>query len=316
MELQTMTRMSKNGLRSKRIGVLLGGLSAEREVSLQSGSAILRALQARGYQAVPIDVDELVCRQLIAANVEVAFLGLHGRWGEDGCMQGMLEAMRIPYTGSGVLASALAMDNVVSKRLFAIAGLPTASWGYPATPETVLELGLPAVIKPRREGSSVGLSVVRAADQIVPAIERAGGSAAALVERYIAGRELSVAVLGEQEAARVLGSVEIRPAEGLYDYEAKYNRDDTQYVVPAPVPEATARRIAELALAVHRLLECSGATRTDFLWDGQDDPVVLEINTLPGMTSHSLLPKIAAHAGMSYDDLVEAMAQDAGLKNV
>ena len=309
-----MMAMSPEDLHGKRVGVLMGGLSAEREVSLQSGAAALQALRSRGYSTVGIDVGELACRQLIDAGVEVAFLVLHGRWGEDGCMQGMLESMRIPYTGSGVLPSALAMDKVVSKRLFDAAGLPTAPWRYPASAEAVRDLGLPAVVKPRREGSSVGLTVVRAQTEIERAIARAGGAEQALVERYVRGRELSVAVLGSGEEARCLGSVEIRAASGLYDYEAKYNRDDTQYLVPAPVPEPIARRIGELALAVHRLFECSGATRTDMMWDGVQEPVVLEINTLPGMTNHSLLPKIAAHVGMTYDDLVEAMLKDAGLK--
>jgi D-alanine-D-alanine ligase len=226
----------------------------------------------------------------------------------------MLEALGLPYTGSGVLASALAMDKVQSKRLMDHAGLPTSPWIYPATPAGLRDLGLPVVIKPRREGSSVGLTVVRDDAAIEPAIEHAGGSGNALAERYVAGREIAVAVLGHDAQARCLGTVEIRPAEGLYDYEAKYKREDTQYLVPAPIPEALAHQLAEQTLHIHRLFGCGGATRTDFMWDGQSAPAMLELNTIPGMTSHSLLPKIGAHAGMSYDDLVEAMLLDASLK--
>jgi D-alanine-D-alanine ligase len=301
-------------LKERQVGVLMGGLSAEREVSLESGGAVLQALLERGYRAVGLDVDISLCRQLLEEQVAVAFIALHGRYGEDGCVQGLLEAMQIPYTGSGVLASAAAMDKLCAKRLMESVSLPTAPFRFPATPEAVLDLGLPVVIKPRCEGSSVGLTVVRDASEVAAAIRRAGGPEAALVERFIEGRELSVAVLGSGADVRCLGSVEIRPAAGIYDYEAKYKRDDTEYLVPAPVPEAAARRLADLAVAVHRLLECSGATRTDFIWNGARDPVVLEINTIPGMTSHSLLPKIAAHAGMGYADLVESMLRDASLK--
>jgi D-alanine-D-alanine ligase len=206
------------------------------------------------------------------------------------------------------------MDKVIARKLMETESIPTPVWRYPVTPELVLEMGLPAVIKPRSEGSSVGLTILREAGEIASAIEQAGGLSGALVERYIMGRELSVAVLGQGDDARCLGSVEIRPAVNFYDYDAKYNRNDTRYIVPAPVPETIQRRIAALALAVHRLLGCDGATRTDFLWDEQQEPVVLEINTIPGMTGHSLLPMIAAHAGLSYEDLVEAILEQASLK--
>jgi D-alanine-D-alanine ligase len=301
-------------LKNKRIGVLMGGLSAEREVSLETGAAVFAALQRRGYDSVDLDVDRQVCQRLNQEGVELAFIALHGRYGEDGCMQGMLEAMGLPYTGSGVLASALAMDKVHSKRLFETFGLPTAAWSYPSTPEAVRSLGLPAVIKPVREGSSVGLSVVREEGELERALEDAGGPDAALAERYVAGREIAVGVLGSGDEARCLGSVEIRPADGLYDYEAKYLRDDTEYLCPAPVPAPVQERLAALALAAHRAIGCSGATRVDFIWDGHDDPFVLELNTIPGMTSHSLLPMVAKLQGLSFADLVEAMLQDASVR--
>jgi D-alanine-D-alanine ligase len=306
--------MDRAQLKSKNIAVLLGGLSAEREVSLETGAAVDEALVRRGYRTVRLDADRELPGRLVEAKAEVAFIALHGRYGEDGCVQGLLETMGIPYTGSGVLASALAMDKVQSKRLYQIAGLPTAEWRYPATQEAILDLGLPAVVKPRREGSSVGMTVVRQSNQIKEAIEQAGGAEEALAERYVPGREIAVGVLGYRAGARSLGSVEIRPADGVYDYEAKYKRDDTQYLVPAPVSAELQQRLAELAVAVHRLTDCAGATRTDFIWDGRGEPRVLEINTIPGMTSHSLLPKIAALQGMDYDDLVEAMLEGAALR--
>jgi D-alanine-D-alanine ligase len=300
-------------MKQKQVAVLLGGLSSEREVSLESGNAVLRALQSRGYRVVAVDVDRLVAQRLLEHKVEVAFIALHGRHGEDGCIQGLLEAMNIPYTGTGVIGSALGMDKVMCKRLFDVAHIPTTKWRYPASRAAAVELGVPLVVKPRAEGSSVGVTVVRRMEELDEALARAG-KAPALLERFVKGRELQVAVLGHGEAARCLGSVEVRPAEGIYDYAAKYLRNDTRYLVPAPVPAEVQARLAETAVAVHRLLECSGATRTDMLWDGEGEPLVLEINTLPGLTGHSLLPKIAAHQGMSYEDLVEALLLDATIK--
>lgn len=300
----------KDELKTKKIGVLLGGLSEEREVSLASGGAVLAALLRRGYRAEAIDVDAGVCARLQQEGVEVAFVVLHGTLGEDGCIQGLLETMRLPYTGSGVQASAMAMDKPLCKALFAAAGLATAPWSYPTDPAQAEALGLPVVVKPRREGSSVGLTVVREAAGLPGAIARAGD---AMAERYVGGHELSVGVLGHGAGARVLGSVEIRPAEGLYDYAAKYDRDDTLYLVPAPLPAEVRRQIEHDALCAHRLLECRGATRTDFRWEGEGPAQILELNTIPGMTDHSLLPKVAAEAGLSYDDLVEQMLLGASL---
>ncbi len=304
--------MARADLKEALIAVLMGGLSAEREVSLQSGQAMLEALNRKGYKALAIDIGEDLCHRLAASGAGVALIALHGTWGEDGCVQGLLETLRLPYSGSGVAASAMAMDKVITKRLMGWAGLPTAEWRYPATAAAVAELGLPVVVKPRREGSSVGLSVVRAEAEVAPALERAGD---ALVERYIPGREFAVGVLGEGPQARVLGSVEIRPAGGHYDYAAKYTRDDTQYLAPAPVPPEVEAQMARAALDLHRLLGCRGGTRADLRWDGAAAPQLLEINTIPGMTSHSLLPKVAALQGMSFDDLVEALLQGARLEN-
>ena len=298
-------------LKNKRIGLLLGGTSAEREVSLETGRANAEALRRRGYNVTEIDVDQTVCQRLIQAGIEVAYIALHGTGGEDGCIQGLLETMGIPYTGSGVQASAVAMDKVTTKRLYEMAGIPVAQWRYPATTEGALELGLPVVVKPRREGSSVGLTVVEQPGQIAAALELARDP---MLERYVPGKELSVGVLGSGADAVCLGSVEIQAADGLYDYSAKYGRDDTRYLAPAPVPEDVARFIEQRSLQAHRLLECSGGTRTDFRWDTENDPVMLETNTIPGMTSHSLLPMVAELKGLSYDDLVERLLEGASLK--
>jgi D-alanine-D-alanine ligase len=306
--------MTPAELKERRIGVLMGGRSSEREISLQSGEAVLEALKARGYDAVGLDVGLDVCAQLSQREIEVAFIALHGRYGEDGCIQGLLESLEIPYTGAGVLASAMAMDKVVAKRLFEIQDIPTPPWALARSGEAAeaIALGFPLVVKPRAEGSSVGLKIV--ADEAALNAHLLQLGEETLVEAYITGREFSVAVIGEGKAARVLGNVEIRAAAGLYDYEAKYQRDDTEYLVPAPVSADISEAMGEFALKAHRLLQCTGATRSDFRYAGDGAPLLLEINTLPGLTSHSLLPKIAVHTGLSYEGLVEDIACQAAVK--
>ncbi|MBW2732915.1 MAG: D-alanine--D-alanine ligase [Deltaproteobacteria bacterium] len=301
-----------------RIGVLMGGRSAEREISLQSGNAMLKALRERGHEVVAVDVAEDVCARIMAAQMDVALLALHGRWGEDGCIQGLLEVQGIPYTGSGVRASANALDKVSTKRLLQAAGLPTPAWAFPATVEGGLALGFPLVLKPRSEGSSVGLHIVKDEAQLRTLLGGEDTASEALLEAYIPGRELTVGVMGSGEAAQVLGTLEIRAAGGLYDYGAKYEKDDTEYLVPAPLSEPQVLLLTRLALDVHRFLDCAGVTRVDFRWDrpesGATEPLVLELNTLPGMTAQSLLPKIAAHGGLSYGELVEQVVADGRLK--
>lgn len=291
----------------------MGGLSAEREVSLQTGGAVLAALLERGHDAVAVDWGQDPCRQLEEARVQVAFIALHGTWGEDGCVQGLLECLAMPYTGSGVQASAVAMDKHLTKTLIQVAGLPTPAWCYPATEEEVLDLGLPAVIKPRRDGSSVGLTIAREPSEIARALAAAHDP---MAEVYIPGRELSVGVLGHGDEATCLGSVEIKPRDGHYDYEAKYLSDDTVYLAPAPLPGDILQTMESQAVALHKLIGCHGGTRTDFRWDGEGAAQILEINTIPGMTSHSLLPMVAALRGLDYGDLCEALLQGACLKTV
>jgi D-alanine-D-alanine ligase len=293
-----------------RIGVLMGGPSAEREVSLETGANVLRALQGRGHDAVGLDWqagDDLAAR-LREGGVTVVWNALHGTYGEDGCVQGLCEVLGLPYTGSGVLASALAMDKVAAKRIFAAVGLRGPRWEPYRDPEAALAFGLPLVVKPSREGSSVGISIVREAGALPAAVAAAArGRGVVLCEEYIRGRELSVGILDE----RALGTVEIRPQVEFYDYAAKYQRDDTVYLCPAPVPADLEARLLAAGLQAHQALGCHGYSRVDFLLDAAGDFFLLEVNTLPGMTSHSLIPKMAAQAGLDYATLCERILASA-----
>lgn len=302
-------------LRTKRIGVLLGGLSAERDVSLRSGEAIAQALESRGFDVARIDAGRDVARRLLDERVEVAFIGLHGRYGEDGCIQGLLESMFVPYTGSGVLASAMAMDKVVTKRIFQLAEVPVADWVVVPRDDTPsaasLPFGVPCVVKPSREGSSVGVSLVEREEDLAAAVaEAARHPGEVLVERYVKGREINVAVLDGE----ALGAIEIRSSRAFYDYTAKYTAGMTQYVYPAPVTPEVDARLSELAVRAYVALGCQGAARVDFIAPPSGDPLCLEVNTLPGMTATSLLPKIAAGRGLDFPSLCERLLLGASLK--
>jgi len=308
--------LTREGLKNKVIGVLLGGLSEERDVSLKTGAAVAGALAGRGYRVVSVDAGRDAARRIAEAGVDVAWLALHGRWGEDGCIQGLLESMFIPYTGSGVLASAAAMDKIFSKKIFAAAGLPLAEWkalprGAPAPTSAEAGFGLPCVVKPSREGSSVGVHIVHVEADMAPAVaDAAKYNGQVLVERFVPGREIQVAVLFD----RALGAIEVRPAREFYDYAAKYTAGTTQYLYPAPLPPSQYREAMELGLAAHRSLACEGATRTDLRLTPEGKWAVLEVNTLPGMTEASLLPKIAAGEGIDYAELCEQLLCSASLK--
>ncbi len=292
-----------------RIGVIAGGESSEREVSLKSGRAVFEALKGKGYNVLFIDADRTLPEKLINEPVDVAFLVLHGGWGEDGSIQGMLEVMGIPYTGSGVLASAAAMDKVVSKRLFQSEGLSVppytvvdAEGGF-----SVPEFGPPWVVKPRREGSSVGVSIVDDRDSLADAIEEASRYGRwVILEEYISAREVHIGILGD----RVLGGVEVRPRRRFYDYRAKYTPGETDYILPPELEPETYERVKEVAFRAHRALDCAGATRVDLLVTA-DEVYVLEVNTIPGMTETSLLPKIARQAGYEFGDFIEEILKDA-----
>jgi len=292
----------------KKIGVLMGGMSSEREVSLSSGNAILRALIGKGYNATAIDVGRDVAEVLRKSGVEAAFNGLHGKFGEDGAIQGLLEVMGIPYTGSGILASAMGMNKVLCKTVFKAYGLQVGAFavvsdGDTGSLETVnKELGFPLVVKPSCEGSSVGVSVVNTIAELPAAVKLAFTyDREILMEKYIRGMEVQVGILGE----RALGAIEIVPKDVFYSYQAKYEQGMSEHFFPARVPEAVYRRTLDAGLAAHRALGCRGYSRVDFIIDAAGDPYILEVNTLPGMTATSLLPDIAKGVGISFPELVE-----------
>jgi len=306
---------SREELLKKKIGVLLGGLSAEREVSLKTGGAIFESLKRQHFQVVEIDVDRDVCRRLQAEGIEVAFLALHGRYGEDGTIQGMLEFLEIPYTGPGVMASSVAMNKLATKRMLESDGIPTPAY-VTAAGKTVSVVepqpGYPLVVKPVCEGSSLGISIVRGEAELQAAQEKAFSyDAQILLERFIPGREITAAVLEWQP----LPLIEIQPLSGFYDFQAKYTPGATNYLVPAPLSEPVARMIQDLAVQSCRVVGCmSGAVRVDFRLDEDDQPLVIEINTIPGMTATSLLPKAARSAGIDFDSLIMTILGGASLE--
>ncbi|KAF0181929.1 MAG: D-alanine-D-alanine ligase [Nitrospirae bacterium] len=291
----------------KKVGVLAGGTSAEREVSLRSGAAVHRALAARGYNAVLIDQDHAVAATLAEQKIGVVFIALHGGHGENGALQGLLEVMGLPYTGSGILASALAMDKEMSKLVFQEYALPIAPYRLFTKNDCsgiTLPFAYPWVVKPVAEGSSIGVSIVRSDADLPAALEdafRYGGKI--IIEQYIAGKEVQIGILGD----RVLGGVEVRSSKEFYDYEAKYTAGMTQYILPPEVDAAAYAAAQEVGLRAHQALGCNGATRVDLILAEDRTPYVLEVNTVPGMTETSLLPKIAGLSGLSFEDLVEEM---------
>ncbi|MDF1563820.1 MAG: D-alanine--D-alanine ligase [Deltaproteobacteria bacterium] len=305
-------------LKAGKVAVLLGGDSSEREVSLNTGEACAAALESLGYTVERVDAREDLAGQLTRLEPLAVFNALHGRWGEDGCVQGLLECLGLPYTGSGVLASALAMSKVASKRVFHASGLPTAEYQVVLASEIAgfgpedLELPLPCVVKPDCEGSSVGITIVKSEGELAAALEAAAAFPGdLLIERFVAGREISVAVLDGE----ALGTVEIRPAREWYDYTAKYDKQSgTQYLVPAPLSEEVAQAVHGFARRAHVALGCKGVTRSDFIVPEDDVPQLLELNTLPGMTGTSLVPKIAAGRGISFAELCERLLLGAGLE--
>lgn len=306
-------------MRQKTIGMLMGGLSSEREVSLRTGKACGEALSSLGYVVRSIDVQRDVAARLVQEKIEVAFIALHGRFGEDGCIQGLLETMGIPYTGSGVLASAMGMNKVVSKHIFEERGLPIARDVVLQNPSGLagfrgaadLPFPLPAVVKPSGEGSSVGVSIARDEASLMTAIGAASKlKGDVLIEQFIQGREIQAAVLD----AEALGAIEIVPASGFYDYAAKYEVQTTRYLFPAPISPELYEQACHLALEAHLALGCSGATRSDMILSPDGQLYLLELNTLPGMTATSLLPKIAAGKGIDFPSLCERLLLGASLK--
>ena len=304
-------------LAGRRVAVLLGGLSPEREVSLVSGEECARALERLGAHAIRIDAGRDLAAQLKQAAPDVVFNALHGAWGEDGCVQGVLETLDIAYTHSGVLASALAMDKAKAKAVLATAGVTVPGGGLYDRHEVARRhvLAPPYVVKPNAQGSSVGVFLVMEGANTPP--REVGASdwtfgEEVMVEPFIAGRELCVAVLGESSGPRALAVTDIVATTGWYDYEAKYGQGGSRHVVPAELPEEITRRAMDLSARAHSALGCRGLTRSDLRYDDiNGDLVLLEVNTQPGMTPTSLAPEQAAYTGWDFDRLVLWIVQDA-----
>lgn len=309
--------MKNQSNKKKRIGVMMGGLSREREISLRTGKAILRALTEKGYQALAIDVSQDIAETLIKEKIDIAFIALHGRFGEDGTIQGMLELMRIPYTGSGVLASALALHKIMAKKFFLCENIPTPTYvvfqreEIEKNPPRTTSLPLPLVVKPAREGSTIGVSVVRKEEELVPALKEAGKyDEEILVEEFMKGKEITVGILEDIP----LPIIEIAPKSGFYDYHSKYTKGETEYIIPARIPREKYLYAQEVSLKAFQVLGCSGCARVDLMTDEDANPFVIDVNTMPGMTETSLLPKAAGYAGISFEDLVERILLGASLK--
>ncbi|WP_058912253.1 D-alanine--D-alanine ligase [Entomohabitans teleogrylli] len=293
-----------------KIAVLLGGTSAEREVSLQSGAAVLKGLQEAGLNVQGVDTRDVPVTALKEQGFNKVFIALHGRGGEDGTLQGMLEFLGLPYTGSGVMASAITMDKLRTKLLWQGAGLPVAPWvtlrrsdmPLPAAMgERVAALGMPVIVKPSREGSSVGMSKVDDLAALPAALELAfRHDDEVLVEKWLSGPEFTVALLGDE----ILPSIRIQPAGIFYDYEAKYLSDETQYFCPSGLEAEREQALNELVRQAWQVLDCRGWGRVDVMLDADGQFYLLEVNTSPGMTSHSLVPMAARQAGMSFSQLV------------
>ena len=315
--------MSSKALNFGKVAVLMGGQSAEREISLMSGTGVLQALRSKGVDAHPFDPSERDLSALKTEGFARCFIALHGRFGEDGTVQGALELLGIPYTGSGVMASSMAIDKVMTKRVLLAENLPTPNFvllrrglfrdaDVHAVPDA---LGLPLIVKPAREGSSIGLSKVTDRAGMAAAVAQAAQlDADILCEQFIAGDEVTCPVLGSGLEARALPLIRIVAPDGNYDYQPKYFTDTTQYLVPCGLPEGEEAAIAQLVLTAYRTLNCRGWARADVMIDRVTrQPFLLEINTSPGMTGHSLVPMSARAAGISYEDLCVQVLQTAAL---
>jgi len=303
-----------------KVGVLFGGRSAEREISLISGNGVLQALKSRGIDAHAFDPGAQSLAELAAQQFDRVFIALHGRYGEDGSLQGALELLGIPYTGSGVMASSVGMDKITTKKIWLQENVPTPRYvtidADTDLDAVVAELGLPLIVKPPLEGSSIGITKVTQADQLKDAVVLVTSmDESVLAEEFVTGREFTVAVLGQGASARALPIVEIVAPEGKYDYQNKYFTDDTVYHCPAPLPDELTREIGRHAVNAYRALGCEGWGRVDVLVRESDmRPFLLEVNTSPGMTTHSLVPMAARAVGISYEDLCVEILRSARLK--
>ena len=311
--------MTFNSLNLGKVAVLMGGASAEREVSLMSGTGVLAALRSQGVEAHAFDPSERDLGDLKREGFARCFIALHGRFGEDGTVQGALELLGIPYTGSGVMASSIAIDKVMTKRIWRAEGLPTPGWfevdSVAAARSAFAALGAPMIVKPAREGSTIGLTKVLALDQVDAAYALAAQlDPAVLCEQFISGDEVTIPLLGTGAQTEVLPVIRIVAPDGNYDYQNKYFTDTTQYLVPCGLPEGEEAAIQALARQAFLTLGCRGWARADVMIDAATrKPYLLEINTSPGMTSHSLVPMSARAAGISYEALCLRLLQTAAL---
>jgi D-alanine-D-alanine ligase len=300
--------------------VLFGGRSAERDVSIMSGTGVLAALQSRGIDAHAFDPAHRSLAELAAEKFDRVFIALHGRFGEDGSLQGALEQLGIPYTGSGVMTSALGMDKIYTKMVWLQHGLPTPKYATldddADLAKVAADLGLPLIVKPPLEGSTIGITKVTAAPDLKAAYELAAKfDEVVLAEEFVTGREFTVAILGRGKSARAMPIVEIVAPQGNYDYQNKYFTDDTKYFCPADLDAATAAEMERIAVEAYRALGCEGWGRVDVLLRESDNrPFLLEVNTSPGMTGHSLVPMAARAVGISYEDLCVEILTSARLK--
>lgn len=303
-----------------RIAVLYGGVSGEREVSLSTGKGVVNALQKKHHEVIEIDFNPNRLDELIDLDVDLVFIGLHGKYGEDGRIQGFLDMLGIPYVGSNVLASALAMDKAKAKQIFANYNIPVAnSLSFQITTEKNMDqiieqikntFNTPFVIKPNREGSTLGLTVVNNENEIKDALEKAiACDDVILVEEFIDGMEITVPVLGKPGSEEALPIIEIIPKNELYDYESKYTPGGSEHIVPARIDSETTKKIQAYAVSAHQALGCKTYSRVDFILTKENIPVILEVNTLPGMTPTSLFPDAAKAIGMTYDDLIEKLVE-------
>lgn len=296
------------------VAVVMGGPSAERDVSLATGTAVAEALRDKGYNVEAIDLEpDRITEQLNECGATIVFNAVHGLYGEDGCLQGVLEMIGMPYTGSGVLASALAMDKVASKRIFQATEIPTprclilSQEDKQNQKEIILKtFSLPIVVKPASQGSSIGVVIVKQENELTAALETAFSyGKEVLIEEFVIGKELTVAVMASQGEVRAFPVINIVPHSGTYDFKSKYTKGETEYLVPAPLSEAETKRAQEVAIQAYKVLGCRGVARADLMLDKEGQVFVLELNTVPGMTSTSLVPKAALAVGLSFPDLCE-----------
>lgn len=310
--------MDNHQLKNKKIIVLCGWISREREVSLRSGKKIYSALLRKGYDVTLIDPKMKGWEPVLRG--DIVFIALHGKPGEDGTIQGFLETFNVPYTGSGVLASSLAMNKLISKKMFIFSGIPTPDYLSMDDFESIDDfisksmeyIGLPAVVKPVSEGSSIGVSIVKDADSLAPVVkDTVNKFDRVFIEKYIEGREITIGIIELDGKPVALPILELVPRNKFYDYEAKYTAGFTEFIIPARMDKEKYTLAQELALKAHKALGCAGFSRVDLITDSNDNPYVLEVNTIPGMTELSDLPAMAKAYGIDYDDLVEIMLQSA-----